>query len=122
MPGQKILVIEDNRDNFRLVKFLLEREGHEIIGASDGLTGIRLAKEESPDLILLDMEIPEIDGWEAARQLKQFPSTKDIPLVALTAHTLPGDKRKALEAGCNGYIAKPIDVPNFTDQIKEYLP
>ena len=117
----RILVIEDNPDNYDLVRFVLERSGHEISPAIDGREGLDRAAELTPDLILLDLAIPEIDGWEVARQLKDADATKAIPLVALTAHTLPGDRRRALEAGCDGYISKPIDVKTFANVISHYL-
>ncbi|MBI3158662.1 MAG: response regulator [Chloroflexi bacterium] len=117
----RILVIEDNEDNLQLVRFFLERLGHSVLAAYDGLTGMEAARVEQPDLILLDMGIPEIDGWELAGRLKEDPETKDIPLVALTAYTLPGDKRRALQSGCDGYITKPINVAGFGDEIGRFL-
>ncbi|KAA3646577.1 MAG: response regulator [Chloroflexi bacterium] len=117
----RILVIEDNPDNYELVRFVLERSGHEVVPAFDGRAGLDAAAEIEPDLILLDLAIPEVDGWEAARRLKADDGTKAIPLVALTAHTLPGDRRRALEAGCDGYISKPIDVKTFANVISHYL-
>jgi CheY-like chemotaxis protein len=117
----RILVIEDNEDNLQLVRFFLERLGHSVLAAYDGLTGMETARREQPDLILLDMGIPEIDGWELAGKLKQDPETKAIPLVALTAYTLPGDKRRALQSGCDGYITKPINVAGFGDEIARFL-
>lgn len=117
----KILVIEDNADNLELVRFLLQNAGHEVYTARDGRTGLQAAFDKMPDLILLDLAIPEVDGWEAARQLKENAETRHIPLVALTAHTLPGDRRKAMEAGCDGYLPKPIDVPNFPAEVEKYL-
>ena len=121
MSKHKILVIEDNRDNFELVSFLLKRTGHDVIEASDGQAGLELVQNELPDLVLLDLAIPEIDGWEVARILKSDPKTAHIPLVALTAYTLPGDRRRAFEAGCDGYISKPINVANFSEEVDKYL-
>ncbi|MDH5505947.1 MAG: response regulator [Anaerolineae bacterium] len=117
----KILVIEDNRDNLDLVVFLLQRAGHEVLSASDGSRGLQAVAEHMPDLVLLDMALPEIDGWTAAEKLKEDPKTKNIPIVALTAHTLPGDRKRAINAGCDGYIAKPINVATFTDEVAEFI-
>ncbi len=117
----RILIIEDNQDNLQLVQFLLERLGYEVLGAYDGVSGMELARQEQPDLILLDMGIPEMDGWELAGKMKTDYELRDIPLVALTAHTLPGDKRRALQSGCDGYITKPINVAGFGEEIARFL-
>lgn len=117
----RILIIEDNQDNLQLVQFLLERLGYEVLGAIDSMAGLETARREQPDLILLDMGMPEVDGWELAGKLKADPETKAIPLVALTAHTLPGDKRRALQSGCDGYITKPINVAAFGDEVARFL-
>lgn len=123
MPAQSILLIEDNEDNAQLVRFLLESSGYRVFTASDGVTGLDKAFKIVPDLILLDLSIPEMDGWEVAQKLKQDKKTKTIPLVALTALTSIEDKRRAMEAGCQGYITKPIvDVTKFSRVIKRYLP
>jgi CheY-like chemotaxis protein len=121
MPLANILVIEDNADNFELVRYLLEQAGYEIHGATDGKIGLQRAQELLPDMILLDMSLPEIDGWTLARQLKDDPQTAGILIVALTAHALPGDRKKALDSGCDGYITKPLDVPNFVKVVAMYL-
>lgn len=117
----RILVIEDNADNLELVRFLLEQAGFQIISAMDGLDGLEKARSLKPDLVLLDMSLPELDGWHLAKQLKESPETAHILIVALTAHTLPGDRRRALEAGCDGFISKPLNVARFASQIQEYL-
>lgn len=116
-----VLVIEDNIDNMDLVHFLLEKVGYEVLEARDGRVGLELAYQNCPDLILLDMSIPEVDGWKVAHQLKSDPQTKSICIIALTAHILPGDRKKALDAGCDGFISKPLDIPNFAGQIDAYL-
>lgn len=121
MAEKKILIIEDNQDNYQLVRFLLEHAGYEVAAAFDGVSGMKAAKEESPDLILLDLAIPEMDGWELAKKLKALELTQDIPLVALTAHTSKSDLRRAMAAGCDGYIAKPIDVEDFVVMVDKYL-
>lgn len=117
----RILVIEDNIDNMDLFRFLLEEAGYEVLQARTGRIGLEMAFAHHPDLILLDMSIPEIDGWKVARQLKDDPRTTAICVVALTGHTLPGDRKKALDAGCDGYITKPLDVPNFAVQIDGFI-
>ncbi len=119
--AQKILLIEDNHDNSQLVRFLLERVGCEVVTAIDGVTGLRLAGEEMPDLVLLDLSIPEMDGWTVAEELKANAATENIPLVALTAHALPSDRKRAMAAGCDGYIVKPIDVPNFAEEVTAFI-
>jgi len=121
MSKGRVLVIEDNIDNMDLVHFLLEQVGYEVLEARDGRRGLDLAYQERPDAILLDMSIPEVDGWKVAQQLKSDPETKSICIIALTAHILPGDRKKALEAGCDGFISKPLDIPNFAGQVDAYL-
>ena len=121
MHKGRVLVIEDNIDNMDLVRFLLEQVGYEVLEARDGRTGLELAYQKRPDIILLDMSIPEVDGWKVAHQLKNDPQSKSICIIALTAHILPGDRKKALEAGCDGFISKPLDIPNFTGQVDTYL-
>jgi len=121
MEKTRILVIEDNEDNLELVRFLLEQGGYEVKGAQDGRMGLEQAYKLQPDLILLDMSLPEIDGWEVAQQLKANPAGQEMLVVALTAHALPGDRKKAIDAGCDGYISKPLDVPNFTKMIANLL-
>ena len=121
MAKASILVIEDNPDNLDLVRFLLEQSEYEVLSATDGRQGLQLAQQMHPEMILLDMSLPEIDGWTLARQLKADPETAGILVVALTAHALPGDRKKALDAGCDGYITKPLDVPNFISVVATYL-
>jgi two-component system cell cycle response regulator DivK len=119
MPESRILVIEDNLDNLDLVCFVLERAGYKTLRAMDGKSGLELANDEKPDLILLDLTIPEIDGWHLA--LKEDPQTKHIPVIALTAHILPGDRKKAFDSGCDGYFSKPLDMANFLPRIESFL-
>jgi CheY-like chemotaxis protein len=121
MTGSRILVVEDNQDNRDLVRFLLENAGYQVLVASTGSQGLEIAGRELPDLILMDLTLPVMDGWTAARQLKTDPKTMHIPLLALTAHTLPGDRQRALEAGFNGYISKPINISKFNDAISYAL-
>ncbi len=117
----KILHIEDNPDNRRLVRRLLVAEGYQLLEAEDGLEGIDKAVREAPDLILLDIGLPRFDGYEAAAALRAFPALSTTLIVALTAYTNPGDRERILTAGCDGYIAKPIDVDRFPGQVAEFL-
>lgn len=121
MEKARILVIEDDEDNLELVRFLLDQAGYEVLLARDGRRGLELAEAEHPDLVLLDMSIPEIDGWKLAGILKQSPKTHGIRIVALTGHTAPGDRKRAMDAGCDGYISKPLDIPAFAGLVGEHL-
>lgn len=121
MPACTVLFIEDNLDNYELVRFLLVQEGFTVLGASDGRSGLEMALDRCPDLILLDLSLPEINGWQIAAQLKGNPATAAIPIVALTGHTLPGDRERALEAGCDEYISKPIEIPDFLEMVKRFI-
>lgn len=116
----RILVVEDNEDNLSLVRFLLEQAGYTVQEARNGQQAIEMA-QDSPDMILLDMSIPEVDGWTVARILKDDPQTRDLCIVAITGHILPGDRKRALDAGCDGFISKPLDIPNFIPQVNSYL-
>lgn len=117
----KILVIEDNEQNLYLIRYILENCGHEVSSAMDGKEGIELAATLLPDLILLDIQLPVMDGYDVARALRQNPALADTPIIAVTSYAMPGDKEKAMEAGCTGYIEKPIDPDNFDKQVEEYL-
>ena len=117
----KILLVEDNEMNRDMLSRRLERRGYTIVMAVDGQQGVDLARSESPDLILLDMSLPIIDGWEAARRIKAQAESKDIPLIALTAHAMAGDKEKALQAGCDDYDTKPVELPRLLGKIQALL-
>jgi len=117
----KILYVEDNLMNRMLVKRLLEAHGYTVLEAEDGLSGIRMAQEELPDLILMDINIPGMDGFEATTKLKSIEGLKDTPIVAVTARVMDGDREMALIAGCDGYIPKPIDVDTFPDLVRDFL-
>lgn len=121
MSPIRVLLVEDNPDNFELVRFLLERSHYQVLGAHTGQAAIDLARQELPDLIVMDLSIPGVDGWTAGRELKADPKTAAIPLVALTAHTLPGDRKRALESGFDGFISKPIDIAGFPEKISQAL-
>jgi two-component system cell cycle response regulator DivK len=121
MDGAKILYIEDNVENRTLVKRVLEVEGYVVLEADDGIDGLRVVREEAPDLILIDINLPEIDGYEITTRLRQMEGLNNIPIVALTANVLKGDRERSLEAGCDGYIQKPIDVDLLPAQIAAFL-
>lgn len=118
----KVLVIEDNEQNLYLVTFLLERQGLEIIPARTGPQGLALASHIRPDLILLDIQLPGMDGYEVARQLKLILSLADVPIVAVTSYAMEGDRNKGFAAGCIGYIEKPINPETFLAEIRPFLP
>ena len=117
----KILLVEDNEMNRDMLSRRLERKGYEIVIAVNGQQAIDLAASAKPDLILMDMSLPIIDGWEATRRLKADALTKPIPIIALTAHAMPEDERRAREAGCNDYDTKPIELPRLLEKIAALL-
>ena len=121
MDKGRILVVEDNMDNYELVRFILERAGYDVFLAVNGRDGVDAARLQKPDLILMDLTMPEMDGWMAAEKLKSNEVTKSIPLYALSAHTLPSDRKRALDAGCDGYVSKPIHMAGFLDVIERAL-
>jgi two-component system cell cycle response regulator DivK len=116
-----ILIVEDHDSNRALVERVLSEYGYCLLTALDGREAIEIATLEHPDLILMDMKLPRMDGYQATRMLKQQSTTADIPIVALTAQAMEGDRQKALEAGCDGYISKPIDTRAFPEQVKGFL-
>ena len=118
--SQTILLIEDNEQNRYLATFLLEKSGYKVVSANDGRRGIELAKTLAPDLILLDIQLPTMDGYEVARALRQTEALRDVPIIAVTSHAMVGDREKALEAGCNGYIEKPINPETFVAEIQNH--
>ncbi|SRR5260221_8688029 len=117
----KVLVIEDDEANQELVTRFLLREGHTVLHAMDGLKGVALAKSEVPDLILMDLNLPQLDGWEASRRIKSDPGTAHIPIIVLTAHALRSDVTKALEAGCDDYETKPLIYPRLMRKIRTFV-
>jgi CheY-like chemotaxis protein len=117
----KILLVEDNEMNRDMLSRRLQRRGYEVIIAVDGQEGVAMAQAEAPDLILMDMSLPVMDGWEATRRLKAASETMAIPVLALTAHAMSGDREKAIQAGCNDYDAKPIDLPRLLTKIEALL-
>ncbi len=119
--GEKILYIEDNPGNRMLVRRILLVEDYVVIEAENGREGVAAALRENPDLILMDMNLPEVDGYELTKQIRAIPEIKNIPIIAMTANVMLGDKEKTLEAGCDGYIPKPIDVDELPRQIRRFL-
>ena len=118
----KILYVEDNDDNIYVVKNRLTRAGFSVLIATDGAQGVAVATAEQPDLILMDLSLPVIDGWEATRRLKAAPETRHIPVVALTAHAMSGDREKAFAAGCDDFDTKPVEMPRLLEKIRTLLP
>jgi CheY-like chemotaxis protein len=117
----KILLVEDNEMNRDMLSRRLERRGYEVIIAVDGAEGVAMTVLENPNLVLMDMSLPIMDGWEATRQLKANSKTKNIPVIALTAHAMSGDREKALEAGCDDYDTKPIELARLLEKIANLL-
>ncbi len=118
---RRILVIEDNEQNLYLIRYILEDCGYEVFSAADGKEGIMLAASLRPDLILLDIQLPIMNGYDVARGLRENPDLAATPIVAVTSYAMPGDKEKAMEAGCSGYIEKPIDPDTFDAQVEKHL-
>ena len=117
----KILLVEDNEDNRDMLSRRLERKDFLVTLAVDGLDGVNKAKENMPDLILMDMSLPIMDGWQATKTLKSDPETKTIPVIALTAHAMSSDRDKAMEAGCDDYDTKPVDFKRLVDKIEKLI-
>lgn len=117
----KILLVEDNEMNRDMLSRRLQRKGHEVVIALDGIQGIELAQTQQPDLILMDMSLPVMDGWQATQQLKAAPETGGIPIIALTAHAMAGDREKCLEVGCDDYDTKPVEFSRLLAKIQALL-
>ncbi|HVT45014.1 MAG TPA: response regulator [Thermoanaerobaculia bacterium] len=118
---RKILVVEDNEMNMQLVEYLLEEGGFAILKATSGEEALRVASDETPDLILMDIHLPGMDGLTVVREMKVDERTRTIPILALTAHAMRGDRDRFLDAGCDGYISKPIDVKTFISSLEKFL-
>lgn len=119
--SRRILVIEDNEQNLYLVNFILKKNGYEVIEARNGEEGIRLAIREKPDLILMDIQLPDMDGMEATRRIRKSEADGRVPIVAITSYAMTGDRERALAAGCTGYIEKPIDPETFMGEVEKFL-
>jgi len=117
----KILLVEDNEMNRDMLSRRLNRKGFEVVIAVDGQAGVDMAASDSPDLILMDLSLPVIDGWEATRRIKANSATQGIPVIALTAHAMAGDEQKALEAGCDDYDTKPVNLNRLLEKIEKFL-
>ena len=118
---KKILVVEDNETNMYLINFILEKNGYGVIQAKTGEEGVELAIKEKPDLILMDIQLPDIDGLEAARRIRKSKADDKTPIIALTSYAMAGDRERVLKAGCTGYIEKPINPETFIAEIKKHL-
>ena len=118
----RILYVEDNEDNIYMLTRRLQRQGFEMLVARDGEQGVAMARSERPDLILMDLNMPIMDGWEATRQLKAAAETRAIPVIALSAHAMSGDRERAIEAGCDDYDTKPVRIGSLTEKIGKLLP
>ena len=119
---KRILIIEDNEQNLYLVTFILEKHGYEVFAARDGQEGIDMAESIKPDLILLDIQLPVMDGYTVARHLRTNTELAQVPIIAVTSYAMTGDRGKTIAAGCNGYIEKPINPDTFADEIEQFLP
>jgi CheY-like chemotaxis protein len=117
----RLLIVEDNELNRDMLSRRLSRRGYDIVLAFDGAQGVSIAQETAPDLILMDMSLPVLDGWEATRRLKSAPETSGIPIIALTAHAMAGDEAKAMEAGCDDFDTKPVELPRLLEKIESWL-
>ena len=117
----KILLVEDNELNRDMLSRRLQRKGFEVVNAVDGQEGVEMAHSEAPELILMDISLPVMDGWEAARKIKKSPMTRSTPIIALTAHAMVGDREKSLEAGCDDYDTKPIDFQRLLKKMKTLM-
>jgi CheY-like chemotaxis protein len=117
----KILLVEDNEMNRDMLSRRLQRKGYEVVLALDGQSGVEMSQTQAPDLVLMDMSLPVLDGWEATRRLKTDASTRHIPIIALTAHAMSSDREKALEAGCDDYDTKPVELPRLLAKIEALL-
>ena len=121
MSKGRILIVEDNMDTYELVHFILEKNGFETFLAANGRDGVNAAVKQRPDLIIMDMSMPEMDGWTATALIKKNDLTSAIPLIALTAHALPGDRQRAMDAGCDEYITKPMDLDELVEAIQYWV-
>ena len=117
----RILVVEDNADNMTLITDVLHSLDYTVLSAKDGEEGVKAAQAEKPDLILMDLSLPRMDGWTATRTIKSEPALAKIPIIALTAHAMTGDRERALEAGCSDYVSKPINLRDLMSKLRQYL-
>jgi two-component system, cell cycle response regulator DivK len=118
---KKILIIEDNENNLYLMRFMLTKMGHVVLEARDGSAGVDLAKQNLPDLILMDIQLPVLDGYAATRLIREDAMLREVPIIAVTSYAMVGDKEKAMEAGCTAYVEKPINPVSFIKVLEQYL-
>lgn len=121
MSKGRILIVEDNMDTYELVRFILEKNGYDTFLAMNGRDGVNAAKKQSPDLIIMDLSMPEMDGWTAIRLIKENVQISSIPLIALTAHALPGDRQRAMDSGCDEYVTKPMDLLELIETVDSWI-
>lgn len=121
MEKKKILVVEDEERNRYLISFILKSNGLEVVMANDGLEGVEAAKKQMVDLVLMDIKMPRMDGYESTRGIRELDGYQSVPIVALTSYAMAGDEKKAMGAGCDGYVSKPIDPETIMDEIRKYL-
>jgi two-component system, cell cycle response regulator DivK len=121
MPMKTVLIIEDNATNLYMMRFILTKLGHAVLEAGDGASGVSLAKSERPDLILMDIQLPVMDGYAATRSIREDDALKNVPIIAVTSYAMVGDREKALQAGCTAYIEKPINPETFIKVLERYL-
>lgn len=121
MSGSRILVVEDNQDNMTLIVDVLTALEYEVFQATDGMRGVQMTQDLRPDLVLMDLSLPKKDGWTATREIKAQTDLEEIPIIALTAHAMKGDKERALEAGCDDYITKPINLQELANKLDDFL-
>ncbi len=119
---KKVLIIEDNENNMYMMRFIVNKLGHEVLEARDGASGVDLAERERPDLILMDIQLPVLDGYAATRRIREDPALAAIPIIAVTSYAMVGDREKAIAAGCTAYVEKPIDPPSFIKVLEKYVP
>lgn len=117
----KVMVVEDNESNLYMMRFILLKLGHQIVEARDGLMGLKMAEEEKPDLILMDIQLPLMDGYTLTRKIREREDLKNIPIIAVTSYAMVGDREKAIEAGCTAYVEKPINPEKFIEEVKKYV-
>ena len=118
---KKVLIIEDNENNLYMMRFIITKLGHEVLEARDGAAGVDLAKKKRPDLILMDIQLPLLDGYSATRRIREDDTLKDIPIIAVTSYAMVGDREKAIGAGCTAYVEKPINPAAFIEVLARYI-
>lgn len=119
--SRKLLIIEDNEQNYYMMRFLLEKKGFKVVGADNGRLGVEMALSEKPDAILLDIQLPEMDGYAVAAELKKHTELDDVPIIAVTSYAMVGDRENIMAAGATGYIEKPINPDTFVDEISRFV-